>query len=151
MAGGRHIYPQVEDPIGNRCSAEKPKRGGKSAHLCLLVIFKLSFPTLPTIFPLFKSDQIGGKSDYFRWERSTCKKKFSIFSKIYKKPQRLRIFWKISIFLLITPIFTNICSVDLYHLQVYDVVRLIKIIKYTVMSWLVVKIYHFVRPTQTSI
>ena len=151
MAGGRHIYPQVEDPIGNRCSAEKPKRGGKSAHLCLLVIFKLSFPTLPTIFPLFKSDQIGGKSDYFRWERSTCKKKFSIFSKIYKKPQRLRIFWKISIFLLITPIVTDICSVDVYHLQEYNVVHLIQIIKYAVISWLVVKIYHFVRPTQTSI
>ena len=49
------------------------------------------------------------------------------------------------------PIFANIYPVDWYHLQEGKAVNIIKIIKYTAISGLVVEICHFVRLTQTSI
>ena len=110
------------------------KRGGKNVSLCFLAIFKHSLRTLPNMFPTFKGNQIRGKIKYFRCEKSTCVKKMSILLEIYKSHGRLRIFCKFSVFLLITPIFTNIFPVDLYRLQVYTIVDLIQIKKNIVIS-----------------
>ena len=90
---------------------------------------------------------MGGKSKYFWWEEST----FLILSKIYKTAKDSELFCNFSIFSLKAPIFTNIFPVDWYHLQAYNIVHNIKIITFSVMSWFVVKICNFLRPTQTSI
>ena len=75
----------------------------------------------------------------------------SILLEIYKSHERFRIVRTFSAFVLITPILTNIFPVDLYHLQVYNIVDIIQITKYPVISWFVTEICLFVRPTQTSI
>ena len=74
-----------------------------------------------------------------------------ILSKSYKSVKNPEISTIFSILLLVMPIFANVFPVDWYHSQEYNIVQIIKIIKYIVISWFGVEICHIVRPTQTSI
>ena len=141
----------MEDPIGNESAAKKEAGRAHSPNLCFLAIFKRSFQTLPNIFRIYKCKWIGGQRKYFWRENTTCIKLYWLLSKIYKSVKDPEIFTIFSILLLIMPIFANIFPVDWYHLQEYNIVHFIEIIKYTVILWLGVKICHFVRRTQTTI
>ena len=83
--------------------------------------------------------------------KSTDVEHFSILSKIHKRTKDSEYFKVFPIFLLTASIVANKVPVYCYHLQVYAFVHVIKIIEYVVKLWFVVKICHFVRPTQTSI
>ena len=83
--------------------------------------------------------------------KSTDVEHFSILSKIHKRTKDSEYFKVFPIFLLTASIVANKVPVYCYHLQVYAFVHIIKIIGYVAKLWFVVKICHFVGPTQTSI
>ena len=149
MAGRRKLYLPVEDPIGNQQAAEKD--AGR-AQICVCL------PSLSTVFVHFKTFFLRSKGTKEERKASTSDGKSPLAFKscqYFLKSIKSLKDWEFS------ANFPYIYSLRQY-LQTYAQLMCI-IYKYTTLfilsiswnilelSWLVLKICLFVRPTQTSI